>query len=266
MLLLLAMLAWGEEPPEAPEEPQAPVPGAEVDVQGGEVEIIAVPAVAKARDELIQQLRAEGYTRSIRRDGETVYLHNLPYHPQVVLHDEGWIEVRRAPVRVHAPGKRFADEGSPAAYLWCLLAPPLCISPGGLVISKKKLDPLKAEVYDSTHDEVRRLNDAVAGAAMDTRIGRDIPAQMEAIWGDSAIPPEERRRRLLDLWDSRTDTPEGEAVRQAIEAFMNGVVQRSAAPFTAAELAAFEQRRTAPRPLALRPAPGATGGEDGGPG
>ena len=243
-----------ETPQAETSEPEAPVPGQEVEVQGAEVEIIAAPEVARARDELIQRLRAEGYTRVERRDGATVLLHALPYHPQVIIHDDGWIEVKRSPIRFHSPGRQFADEGPIAAYLWCIIAPHLCVSPGGLVISKRKLDPLKAEVYDSTRFELRQLNDAVAAVATERRIGHDIPEELARIWGDASIPAPERRRRLLELWDSRTDTPEGEAARQAIEAFLNAVVQGSAEPFTVEELTAFEARRTAPRPLSLRPA------------
>ena len=258
--LWLAGVLWAQEPggsapaPDPADDPDAPVPGQEVEVQGAEIEVIAAPEVARARDELIQRLRAEGYVRVKRRDGETVLIHALPYHPQVIIHDDGWIEVRRAPVRVHAPGRQFADEGPAAAYLWCILVPTRCISPGGLIISRRKLEPMKAEVYEQSGDELRQLQQALATAAMERRIGQELPAELARIWGDTSVPAADRRRALLALWDSRTDTPEGEAARQAIEAFLNAVVQGSADPFTPDELAAFEARRTAPRPLSLRPA------------
>ena len=242
----------GEAPADAPAEEaapadDAPIPGDEIDVQS------SLP-VAEAREALNRSLRAEGYLRAERRGDTVVYTHRLPYHPQVVVHDDGWIEMRRAPIRIRPPNVDYADEARFSDWLPCLtiIATARCIAPGGLLISERKLAPLREEVYGESGDEVRRLNDALAQAAMEDRLGRQLPAQLAAIWGDAALSEAARRERLLALWDSRTDTPEGEAARQAIEAFLDGVVQRSAAPFTAAELATFEQRRTAPRPLRLR--------------
>ncbi len=265
LLLLLSSLALAQDPaPPAEPAPVSPAPPAapaaeeeeEAPLPGAEVTIFSVPEVARARDALVQQLRAEGYRRSERKDGYTIYHHDAPYRPQVVLHDDGWIQVRRERIRIHAPGRRFANEGSPLEYLWCatIIALPYCISPGGQLISKTKLEAFKEEVFDATQVEVRQLNNAVAGHAMEQRLSRDIPAQLEGIWRDGSLPIQTRKDRILALWDTRTDTPEGDAAREAIENFMAAVIQTSATPYTAAELEAFN-RPLAPADRLNLPAP-----------
>jgi hypothetical protein len=210
-----------------------------------------MPEVARARDAVVQQLRADGYHRSERKDGYTIYHNDIAYHPRVILHDDGWIEVKREAIRFHAPGRKFANEGSKLEYLWCVLALPLCISPGGQVMSKTKLDAYKEDVYNDTHDTMTQLNNAVAANAMRRRLNQDIPAQLEQIWNDPQRPLEERKALLLAFWDTRTDTPEGEQARQAAENFLSAVVQTSGTPISRAELDAFNARHTAPRPLDL---------------
>lgn len=250
MTLLLCVLAFAEDPPPPPEG------SGEVEVLPSEqVDVYAVPEVAKARDAVVQQLRADGYHRSERKDGYTIYHNDIPYHPRVILHDDGWVEVRREAVRFHSPGHQFADQGSKLEYLWCVIALPMCISPGGQVISKTKLDALKEDVYNDTHDEMLQLNNAVAGHAMRQRLDHDLPAQMEAIWNDPQQPLPLKKAMLLTLWDSRTDTPEGEQAREAIENFLVAVVQTSSTPITKEELTVFNLHRTAPRALELPTSP-----------
>lgn len=271
MLLSLCLMALAEDPTPAPtppppesttapetptETPEAPVvapPESETSQGEEEIEIWAVPEVARARDALVQRLRSEGYTRSERKDGYTVYHNDIPYHPRVILHDDGWVELKREKVRIHAPGHRFASEGSKLEYLWCVIpvAWPACISPGGQIISKRKLDPLKADVYDNTHEEVRALNDAVAATALYERISKEIPLILQSTWESQELSASEKKERILALWDSRTDTPEGEEVRRSIEAFMIAVIQSSSTPYTSKEVEEFNARRQAPRPLEL---------------
>ena len=54
----------------------------------------------------------------------------------------------------------------------------------------------------------------------------------------------ERREALYSFWQSRTDTPHGEAVRQAVEAFVRGVVQGSEHPYPMAEVNWFSSKVT----------------------
>lgn len=216
-----------------------------------EIDVYALPNVAKARDKLVQQLRADGYHRSIRHEDYTVYRHDIPYHPTVVIHDDGWIEIKRAPVRIHAPGRAFASDGSKLEYLKCVVMPTACISVGGLLVSPARYNAMVEDVYESTRSEVIALNNAVAAGATRYRADHVIPSLMAGIWEDPDLTPAERRRQIFLFWDSRTDTPEGEEVRRAVENFIVGVVQSSPNPFTRSELDTYNASRTAPRPLVI---------------
>lgn len=267
LLLLCALAAAAPEaepggspspPSPAPAETNAaePEPEAEEAKPNAEIVVTAAPPVARARDELSQALRAQGYRAGVRRGEWTVFRSYTPYRPDVRVHDDGWIDVRRAKIRVHPPGKSFADEGSPISWLWCALpvALPFCISVGGQVISPAKLHALKEDVYEGTREEVAALGDAVTQVRMEQRLNVDIPSQLEALWAEEQVPAAIRRAALLEWWDSRTETPEGEAARDAASAFMNAVVQTSTDPFSAAEIAAYNKRRSCARELYLRPA------------
>jgi hypothetical protein len=240
--IIVAGVALAQEP----DATEAPADD-EIDVLAGS------PEVQRRRAEVYAALRAEGYRKGRRKGEYQVFNSDVPWGPRVLVHDDGWVITRRAPPRVHPPGRSFADEGSPAEYLWCLLAPPLCVSIGGWTISERKLAPAKAEVLDATHDEVRALNDAVARRALSTRVGSDIPADLEAIWSRADLPPEQRRLLLFTYWDTRTDTPEGAAARAAVRSFLIAVVQTSDTPFTAQELARLNETRTFRDALVLDP-------------
>ncbi len=227
-------------------DPASPDPDAEITVT-------AAAPVARARDALFQTLRAQGY-RAGRRQGDTVVFRSyVPYHPDVKVHDDGWIEVKRARPRIHPPGKSFADEGSPLAWLWCALpvALPFCVSLSGVLISPARLHALKEDVYQDTHEEVLDLSNAVTATRMDRRLNVDIPAMLEALWAEEQVPAALRRAALLEWWDSRTETPEGEAARDAASAFMDAVVQTSDDPFTLTEINAYNARRSCARALLL---------------
>ena len=73
---------------------------------------------------------------------------------------------------------------------------------------------------------------------------------LEHVWA-AELPIEDRRQLLLEYWDSRVDSPEGDLARMAVEAFMRGVVMQSDTPFTDAEIAAMNARRTCQRMLVL---------------
>jgi hypothetical protein len=226
----------------------------ELDVVGG------TPEIRRKRAELYQQLRDQGYRKGPRKGDYQVFLSPTPWKPRVFVHDDGWVTVKRQPPRIHAPGRSFADEGNRAEYLWCIIAPTACVSIGGWVVSERKLAPQKQAVYESTRAAARELNDAVARDALGKRLNDVIPADLERIWAQP-LPGEERRRLLFVYWDTRTDTPEGRAAQAVIRDFLDAVVQSSAEPFTAAELAAWNGTRSSVEALVLEGV-----GESGGPG
>ncbi len=208
--------------------------------------------VKKARDELTLKLRTEGYKRAERHGDYTVYKSEVPYHPQVWLHDDGWVSLRRQPPRIHSPGHAFADQGSPLNYLWCV--PTLmtaCVSVGGWAIGPRKYTAIKGDLLDSTRSEVRKVNDAVVRQHLGQRLYKDIPGDLDKVWRDTSVSPEARRRLIFVYWDSRLENDAGYAAKKAIQSFMIGVVQASPEPYTAAELASLNGDRTSERPLVL---------------
>ena len=236
MLLLLA-LALAED---APTPPTPPAPEEEVD----EVMIIYDREVARARDALKLKLREGGYKRSERHGDYTVFKNDTPWHPQVWVHDDGWVSLRRQPPRVHSPGHAFADQGSPLNYLWCI--PTLmtaCVSVGGWAIGERKYSAIKSDVLEGTREEVRALNDAVVREHLGQRLYRDIPTDLDTIWRDTTQAADVRRRVIFLYWDSRVENDAGFAAKEAIRAYILGVVQTSAEPFTPEELQALNDAR-----------------------
>lgn len=267
-MLLLALLSFAradDPPPPPPATPTgkapAPAPGStppplSAKVAGEEIDVNESREVLRKRAELFEALVQEGYVRR-KRQGEdrTVFLSEDPWKPQVIVHDDGWVYFKRQPPRIHAPGKSFADQGSPAAYLLCIIAPTSCISIGGWLVSDRKLSGVQGEVLASTQEKIRAMNDAVARRELGRRLNDDIPRDLEMVWARTELPASERKVLLFEYWDARTDTPEGEAAKLAIEAFFRGVVQQSDTPFSEAELAALNAKRQSERPLDLSPRP-----------
>ena len=261
MVLLLATLAFADDSPPivtpvaAPAPPASPAPPPAVTPVGEErvdetVEVWADSRVAAARAALFQSLRDEGYRKGLHRGDETIFRSYTPWEPRVIVNDDGWVNLKREPPRVHAPGEAFSDQGSRASYLLCIIAPTACVSVGVWLVSPRKLNAAKADVLDATRDEVRALNDAVARHYLQRRVNTDIPLDLEHVWA-AELPIEDRRQLLLEYWDSRVDSPEGDLARMAVEAFMRGVVMQSDTPFTDAEIAAMNARRTCQRMLVL---------------
>jgi hypothetical protein len=237
-LLLAVRVATAETPAE-------PAPDEELDVVAGPTK------VTRARAALYQSLRDRGYRKGKREGAFQVFVDRNPWKPRILVHDDGWVTVRRAPPRIRPPGVDFADQARPQDWLWCAIAPTACVSLGGWFVGERKMQPQIARAYDSTRDEVRALHDAVAEAAFETRLNRDVPAQLEALWAAQA-PAGERRRALYTFWDSRAeDNPEGRAVRQAVADFLDAIVQTSPEPFTEAELATLNTTRRSRDPLVL---------------
>lgn len=214
------------------------------------VEVWEDPGVARARAALNQALRDEGYRKGEHRNDRTIFRSYTPWAPRVVVHDDGWVYLRREPPRIHSPGKSFADQGVPANYLWCVIVPTACVSVGGWLVSPRKLGAVKEDVLDATHEEVVELNEAVAHHYLQQRVNTDIPADLDTIWS-APLPGAERRALLFGYWDSRVDTPDGDAARVAVERFLRGVVMQSPEPYTEEEITSMNARRVSTRPFVL---------------
>ena len=249
MLLVALALAEDPAPAVAPTSPTEAAPTeAPLVIGDDEVdETILVTGeleVQKAREAVVLRLRDEGYKRSEREGDYTVFKSDTPYHPQVWLHDDGWVSLRRQPPRIHSPGHAFADQGSPLNYLWCV--PTLmtaCVSVGGWTIGPRKYGAIKSDILEATRPEVRKLNDAIVRNHLGQRIYKDIPTDLDKLWRDASQPAEVRRRLIYLYWDSRLENESGFAAKKAIRSFMLGVVQPSAEPYTAVELGGLNADR-----------------------
>ena len=244
-LLLLVSL-------EAPAEP--PASNEEMIIHGESV-------VAKKRGELERKLRRLGYDKFVRKDGRTLVRHRTAYKPTVVIDDDGWMMVKRSPIRIDPPGKR----DNKLRYLWCLppfTITPLCIKLGGQTISKRRLQSHKERVVQGTQGYTREWRTAVINLAMDSRLGRDIPNMLDAIWskghtgeGDGMVLEDytDRRNALMKFWAGRSCVKEGEQARELVHDFIVYEVQQSNHPATAEEirLANAAQRCPDATPLPL---------------
>ena len=217
-----------------------------------EVIITGEADVQRAREALALKLRSEGYRRTERNGEYTVFKAETPWHPQVWVHDDGWVSLRRQPPRIHSPGHAFADQGSPLNYLWCV--PTLmtaCVSVGGWTITKVKYHAIKSDLLESVRGDVRKLNDAVVRSHLGQRIYKDIPSDLDKLWRDVSQPQEVRRRLIYLYWDSRLENDAGFAAKRAIRSFIVGVVQQSPDPYAAPELATLNAARQTLEPLVL---------------
>lgn len=248
MWILLASLARADDAP-------APDSSSEPEVPPSATIVIEADRIRRAREALFQTLKTEGYTRKERVGEYTVFKNTSPWKPQVWVHDDGWVSVKRQPPRVHSPFHTFSDQGSPAEYLLCVIMPTACVSMGGWLLGEHKYERQEQLVLDSTHAQVRALNDAVAREALSNRVEEQIPADLDRIWQDGARSVADRHLLLYTYWDTRTDTEEGDAARQAIENYLDAVVQTSQNPFTDEELTALNTRRQSELPLHLDPPP-----------
>lgn len=237
--------AEGPTPPvggtsEAPGEADPAPSGGEEIVVFGDIQI------ATARRKLDRELKALGYRSGDRKEGRTVYRPESNWKPTVVVYDDGFMVLRRSPPRFEpwVKGK--------TRLVWLSCIPPftlMCIKLSGWLVSPARLEPQKERVATGVDPELRGWREAIIARNMSARINKDLPAAMDALWlegaplepGQPAAPtPVERRAALLQLWSTRACTPEGQAVRDLVEAFVAMEVQRSDWPASDGELRAAE--------------------------
>ena len=263
-VLFLVATASGQDPEAsdtdaAPAADAAPADDAEVVASApaepfvsDEVIVYGEALIEAARQDVIEEAAKDGYIREIRKDDRTILRHELPWKGDVVLFDDGRLDIKRQPVRFEPPTERKTA----ASYLWCVLLVP-CIRPAGQTVSKRKFEGYKRTVMARIEPEVRVWNERISDYALDKKVD-GLPAKLEALWetGRALDGSDEvftthaaRRRALFDYWDSRTDTPWGHEVKDAVAAFVRGVVQGSEHPFGAAELAALDAQRTTALPF-----------------
>lgn len=247
-LLLAGPAAWAQDDaPAQGESPAAPSADAPPPDGAGEIVVYGDLEIARARAQVVQDLQALGYKSGKRKDGYTVFRPESPWRPSVRVYDDGFIVLKRSPPRFMPPG----NPNNKLNYLWCVPPfTPMCLRVGGVVVSKRKLAPQKARVANSLEPQLRDWRQAIQSKALSEKVGQTLPDQLDALWG-SGVPlddpdapplraPAARRAALLDLWRSRTCTPEGDEVREVIALFLAFEVQASPFPVTRDEAAAAQ--------------------------
>lgn len=246
--LVSSALLLGSGPAQADTgEPDEGNAQTEAVVSKEEITIYGEAEVLRRRGEVIQTLRHLGYREGRRKNGRTVMVPKTPYKPSVVLDDDGWMQVKRSPIRFDPPGD------SNWRYLWCLppfTITPTCIQVGGQVIGRRKLGHFKEDVVRATRYGMHEWQDAVIALAMDQRLGTEIPDMLDATWttgtpfgieGPTLESHEKRRAAILRFWSSRSCLPEGAAVRDVVATFVEAEIQMSDHPASAEEIAAANE-------------------------
>jgi hypothetical protein len=207
-----------------------------------ELDVHAASRVRAARRALDHALGNEGYRARRHTHGYTVYRRPGAGHPVLLVYDDGWVRLQRQPLSLPRIEAAPVDPSSSVGGALQVVTP---------FSGPRVGNGNAARVLTVIQPTLRDLANAVAAEAMDTRENVDIPAELDAIWA-RPDPAPLRRAALLSYWDERTETPEGERAREAIERFLTAVVSTSDTPFTRAEIAAFNLHRQAERALVLR--------------
>ena len=125
--------------------------------------------------------------------------------------------------------------------------------------SRRKRDPHFRAALDASLDEVRHYRSVLQETAVQDALST-LPVKLDALWdagidlrGDALVEgATARRRKVLEYWATRDDSPTGVRMASAIEDWLAGTVVPSDAPITPSEYAEYEARRddgrTLPRP------------------
>lgn len=215
---------------------------------GGELIIYGEQELARKRAILDQQLRDDGYTTVKKKDGRTVYRPDIAWKPSVVIYDEGYMIVRRSPVRFEPwiQGKK----SNKLRYLSCI--PPftvLCVRSGWLV-NERKLAHSKEAIVEASTPNFEAWQELVMAKATVNRLQNEIPDLLDGLWlnGRSLERSDvfletaaARKAEMLSFWESRTCTPEGEQVRNFIEDYILQEIQNSEHAYLQSELEKLPQ-------------------------
>jgi len=238
----------GSDSPDAPAEPTDGGRGP----SSADIVVYGERKLDPERRKLEQRLLDRGYDRIVEKDGYAIFRHDESWKGEFRVYDDGWVRFKRQPVQFR-PTRDTA-----LGWVGCALVLP-CLKTSGQTISQRKFKGVRRRQTEATDDLSRTWGDRVADRTVD-RVIDGLPDRLEALWdegvpldaNDDPLPtPESRKAALLAFWESRTDTVWGNRVRAGVEIFIRAEVQTSPWPFTAAEIAAFNQRRTSEAALDL---------------
>ncbi len=222
------------------------------DLPAYEMVVYGERLVDQARREVVETIEELGYDAEVKDQGDRViYRHPAAWYGEVVLHDDGWMQVKRQRLRVEGRAVPWAKQkNSVGAWLGCFVYPWACIRVYGATVSRRRWMGTQTRTVAELAPKVEVLGDRIADLETTRRLA-SLPDRLEALWNDGT-PLEgdeplttmaERRQAVLEYWGSRTDTVWGRRVRQSIEDFVEAVVQDGPHAYTRAELDAFNADR-----------------------
>ncbi|MFT7519494.1 MAG: hypothetical protein ACI9MC_001636, partial [Kiritimatiellia bacterium] len=199
---VLALVAEGASPA-LPAVPGAPV-------ADETVVVIGEHAVDRSRRAVVERLALLGYSSRTARDGTVLLRPTRPIMPRATLHTDGRFEVQASGYVQMTDGTRRS-------------------------ISRRKLRPRREIVLAAAWPAVAEWQATIGSVGRSEWLDSALPDQLQALW-DRGVPLDfgpgiadraARRAILLDYWSSRTCTPQGEAVRRRVAAFIEQEVQNS---------------------------------------
>ena len=211
--------------------------------------------VAQKRAELGGALRDLGYGNMKRRGEWSIYLAEAPWYPKVMVHDSGYMMIKRRGVHFKLP--EIADWGGlekPLELALCLVQPTSCVRVHGLLTSKRRLRWKEQEVVDQTRKQMIAFQDSIADANLAERTA-GLAEVLNLLWREGIQPgaserlksPEARRRAIVEMWQLPAANRWGDTVRSHIEVYVDDVVQASSAPFTPEEVRQANKGRQSER-------------------
>ncbi|MBX2797843.1 MAG: hypothetical protein KTR31_09250 [Myxococcales bacterium] len=253
--LWIASLAASQTPEEPAEGQPAEEPDAE---QTLEVTVYGEMLVEQARQAVVEELEELGFDHDvIEMADRVVYRHVEPWRGEVVLFDDGWMQVKRQPLQVEGREVPWAKRNTPLAWAGCLIYPWACLRVNGVMVGQRKWRARETLTVTAVQPKVEVWSDRVADLAVGRKV-EALPQLLEALWLEGRpidgtlqrlLTYRDRRAALLDFWSTRTETAWGHEVRRAVEGFCRAVVQSSDHPFLPRELERFNAGREVRFPM-----------------
>lgn len=241
-------LAWADEGTPAQAVDESSDDGSDVaeagEGEGKELVVYGELEVAKRRRALDHRLRAYGYRNGVKKNDRTIYRPEVAWKPTVVVHEEGFVIMRRSRIRFEP----WVKGRSKVVWLSCI--PPfglMCIKLGGRMVSPARLHSQKERTLNVMDAPLDSWQEAIVANATEDRLHRQIPDELDALWtegvrlggarGEPLQTAEDRRQAIFAFWAGRSCTPEGAEARSVAALFLEYEVQSSPFPATRAEVA-----------------------------
>ena len=175
----LAAWAMAQTPPAEPPEPSD---------EDLEIIVYGELLVEQARSAVVQELEEAGYDHRVIDLGDrVVYRHSLSYHGEVVVHDDGYVQVRRQPL--HAVGRQmpWARENTPLAWAGCLLWPWACVRVYGFTVSDRRWRSRETKTVQRIEPKVREWGNRIADLSTSQKVD-SMSGLLEQLWVRGEVP------------------------------------------------------------------------------